>query len=408
MLAIVAHATGDVRPAQKHHSADTQPDMLRGIDSAVPQHDIGKLPSTDEQYRKLKLQTEQTRPAVEAAKRKSRTLDAQARTLRQKLIAMAARVQRFEAEKISLDAKITSLEAQNARLSAGFANDRVAVSRLLAVLERVQYDMPPPIVVRPDDALSAVHSSMLIGASLPRIYGVAAALARRIAALRQTRANLIAERALSARNATNLATARTELDKLLTLKLQEADQAAVHYGDLQERLDIIAQQASDLKALLDRIAGIRQNTGQKTGILAKTAEHFPRMMRGTLLRPVVGEMEEGGLEGVGGSSAPGITFVTSPAAQVIAPADGEVLFAGPYHKTGKVLILEMTAGYDLVMAGLDRVAVQPGNQLLAGEPLGSMPQTGYQARLYLELRQNGKGMNPTPWLSVDLKKAKKS
>jgi septal ring factor EnvC (AmiA/AmiB activator) len=30
------------------------------------------------------------------------------------------------------------------------------------------------------------------------------------------------------------------------------------------------------------------------------------------------------------------------------------------------------------------------------------------ARLYFELRQNGKDLNPAPWLGVDLRKAKKS
>ena len=65
-----------------------------------------------------------------------------------------------------------------------------------------------------------------------------------------------------------------------------------------------------------------------------------------------------------------------PGAQVIAPADGKVLFAGPYHKTGQVLILEITTGYDLVLAGLGRVTVRPNDELLAGEPVGTMPAEG--------------------------------
>ena len=100
---------------------------------------------------------------------------------------------------------------------------------------------------------------------------------------------------------------------------------------------------------------------------------------------------------------------------MIAPSDGRVLFAGPYHKSGQVLILEITTGYDLVLAGLGRVTVRPNDEVLAGEPVGNMPAESSSAangalaeRLYFELRQNGHGLDPRPWLSPDLRKAKGS
>jgi septal ring factor EnvC (AmiA/AmiB activator) len=84
---------------------------------------------------------------------------------------------------------------------------------------------------------------------------------------------------------------------------------------------------------------------------------------------------------------------------VVAPADSQVLFAGAYHKAGLVLILHSLGGYDLVLAGLERIDVRTGDELLAGEPVGKMPRGGTQSRLYFELRQNGKGASPAPWLS---------
>jgi septal ring factor EnvC (AmiA/AmiB activator) len=127
-----------------------------------------------------------------------------------------------------------------------------------------------------------------------------------------------------------------------------------------------------------------------------------------LRRPVVGHLIADSGPGAAGNISPGVTFATQPGATVVAPADGRVLFAGPYHKTGQVLILETPGGYDLVLAGLDRIAARPGDQLLAGEPLGTMPQNGDGERLYFEVRQNGKGLSPAPWLAVDLRKAKRS
>jgi murein hydrolase activator len=68
----------------------------------------------------------------------------------------------------------------------------------------------------------------------------------------------------------------------------------------------------------------------------------------------------------------------------------------------------MGGGYDLVLAGLDRIDVRPGDQLLAGEPVGAMPRSGTGAKLYFEVRDNGKGVSPAPWLEIDLRKAKRT
>ena len=68
----------------------------------------------------------------------------------------------------------------------------------------------------------------------------------------------------------------------------------------------------------------------------------------------------------------------------------------------------MSGGYDLVLAGLETVEVRPGDELLAGEPVGAMPRASAGSKLYFELRQNGKGVNPAPWMEVDLRKARKS
>jgi septal ring factor EnvC (AmiA/AmiB activator) len=116
------------------------------------------------------------------------------------------------------------------------------------------------------------------------------------------------------------------------------------------------------------------------------------LSKNSLLEPVVGTLENG---------SSGLSYTTRPAAQVIAPADGKVLYAGPYHKSGQVLILEITTGYDVVLAGLGRVTVKPNDQLLAGEPVGTMSPDPVEDRLYFELRHGGHGQSPAPWLKLN-------
>ncbi len=390
-------------------SASTTPDA--DLSGAMPAAAATGMPSTTDQYRALKKEMAKSRPAVESAKLKSDALSAQAAQLRKKLVDTATRVEALEEEKGGLDSEIAQLASREISLSADFTRDRVQVARLLAVLERLQHDMPPVLALKPDDALGAARGAMLLGASLPRIYGAAAALGTELQTMRMTRLQLIARRAEGMRNAIQLGSARIELDQLLAMKDKEADEASSQYSDLQAKYEAAATEAADLGSLLRKVAALRTERPPELGIVVVAAQNAaapPNPKRGSLLKPVIGRLVQDDGAGVGGVRAPGLTFLTAPGAQVVAPGDSEVLFAGPYHKTGQVLILESAGGYDLVLAGLDRVEARTGDQLLAGEPVGAMPRTGAGARLYFELRQNGKGVSPAPWLEIDLRKAKKT
>lgn len=387
--------------------ATAETDALR---DAVPASSAGRLPSTSEQYRALLQEIAKSRPAVEEARSRSDLLNAQAADLKRHLIATAARVQELEGENLRLGADIARLSKDDEVLTTSFRRQRAQVAALLAVLERVQHDMPPVMAIRADDALAGAHVSMLLGAGLPRLYGAAAELSRRLDLLRRTRADLVRRREDAARNTTALAGARDDLDQLLATKSRQAGQAGAQHAELASKLEAVASQAVNLETLLRKVALLRSApTTQKLIIVtASAAAANQKLQRGAFLRPVTGNMVEGDGEAAGAPRAPGVSFLAPALAQVVAPADSKVLFAGPYHKTGQVLILQMTGGYDLVLAGLDRVEVRTGDQLLAGEPVGRMPRNGAENRLYFELRENGKGVNPAPWLEVELRKATRS
>jgi len=383
-------------------------DGVTDMSRAVPLKSLLKEPSTAAQYHALSGEIVKNKPLVASAKNESETLAQQAEDLQRRLIETAARVEVLEEEKLRLDAEVSRLTSENARLAAAFARDRVSVSRLLAVLERLQHDLPPAMAVRPGDALGAARGAMLIGASLPGVYHQAAALALRLDALRRTRRMLVARRTDAARNAIRLSQARIDLDQLLATKRLEASAAAARYGDLKAKLDTIAAQAHDLQSLLQKVAQLGAVPMAQT-VVTVNAESGPSGKLGPLLQPVAGTARPGGYDGVGGATAPGLSFVTLPGARVRAPADGKVVFAGKYAKVGLVLILETPDGYHLVLAGLDHLDVRLTDNVLAGEPVGSMPKFDHEPRLYFELRQkNGRGMSPAPYLDVLLRKAKKS
>ena len=121
--------------------------------------------------------------------------------------------------------------------------------------------------------------------------------------------------------------------------------------------------------------------------------------------PVGGKITEafGELDKIGLKSK-GINIVTPSGAQVFSSFDGKVLYANNFRNFGPVLIIDHGDGFSTLMVGLERIDVKMGQNLLKGEPVGVMKklkisnnQTG--PALYLELRRNGKPVNPLAWLS---------
>lgn len=398
---VIAPVRPTPRPAQRAAAPQIPSDIPMDLSKALPARALAKLPSSADQLQALSSELKKGQPQLASAREKSAALADEAADLRNRLVATAARIAELERETIAADQAIAALTAENERLSAGFANDRVAVTRLLAVLQRLQHDMPPALAMRPDDALGAARGAMLIGASLPPVYAQAAALSRRIEGLKTSRARLEARRREAAATAASLTAARTELDGLLAQKEKEAETAGASYETLRVQMAATARQASDFQSLLAKVKALRQKGGAEPSVVFVTAqngggENGPA--RNSLLEPVVGTVVDAGEAG-----NRGISYVTRPGAQVIAPSDGKVLYAGPYHKAGQVLILEITSGYDLVLAGLGRVTVRPNDHLLAGEPVGTMAPDGPDNRLYFEMRRGGHGTSPAPWLKLKLR-----
>jgi septal ring factor EnvC (AmiA/AmiB activator) len=114
---------------------------------------------------------------------------------------------------------------------------------------------------------------------------------------------------------------------------------------------------------------------------------------------IVGRFGQTNMEA--GSATRGIVLETRPGAQVIAPYDGQVVFAGPFRGYGLLLIIEHGEGYHTLLAGMARVDCVVGQHLLVGEPVGVMgSQAEGKPHLYVELRHNGQPVNPLPWLSA--------
>ena len=362
-----------------------------------------------ERYERARIILERER-ANEAQLRETRDqLAGEAQTLQERLVANAERVQVLESAFRTTTDEITLLSLREAELSVQFEEDRAAVGHLLAVIQRLDADEPPALVVRSDDSLAAARGAMMLGAMLPPVYEQAAILGRQLRTLNDTRTSLETKNQQARGEALALNAARGELGSLLAQRRQQAAIAQTRLAEISTVTEQVARQTNDLKSLLDRIAMLRAQMGPDSGMTVVGPDGGSGgLQRGSLIRPVVGTTVSGDSAGPGrtpGTFGPqGLWFQANGEAQAVAPADSEVVFAGAYQKFGQVLILEIAGGYHLLLAGFGRIDVQIGDLVLAGEPVGVLPE-GEVAQLYLELRRNSQTMDPAPWMSAELRKA---
>ena len=100
--------------------------------------------------------------------------------------------------------------------------------------------------------------------------------------------------------------------------------------------------------------------------------------------------------------SPSLNVANAPGAVVVAPFDGKVVYAGPFHPYELVLIIRHTDGYHSLLAGLGRADSAVGQWVLAGEPVGAMPDAAEPSSggvIYFELRRDSRPVDPQPWLA---------
>jgi septal ring factor EnvC (AmiA/AmiB activator) len=118
---------------------------------------------------------------------------------------------------------------------------------------------------------------------------------------------------------------------------------------------------------------------------------------------VIGIVVKSWGEPADGGPATGLSYHAPPGARVISPCGGRVVFGEPFRSYGLLLIVDCGGGYHVVLAGFEKLNVKLGQKLVAGEPVGVMPEwepgsTARRPALYIELRHDGTPVNPAPWL----------
>lgn len=103
----------------------------------------------------------------------------------------------------------------------------------------------------------------------------------------------------------------------------------------------------------------------------------------------------------------GVNLKVKKGTEVHSIFEGSVLFAGSLEGYGNLIIVGHGHQYHSLYGHLDRIKVQPGDHVSEGQMIGSSGDTGSLVgeTLYLELRHQGKPIDPAPWLQTAKRKS---
>jgi septal ring factor EnvC (AmiA/AmiB activator) len=379
------------------------------------------------------LRAEQQRAAETEARlrREVESIGEDRRKLAEALIATAARLRGVEERISGAETRLRSLEDKERTVRKSLYARRGAIIEVLAALQRIGRRPPPAIMVAPEDALQAVHTAMLLGAVLPQMRAEAQALTTDLSELVGLRQRIAKERDDLAISFSALTLERQRMSLLIDERQRKQAEAETALEAERQRAATLARQTENLRDLiakLERDGGSvaraaeaaraddnkAQSGNEKTTLAAlkdpgrlSPAVAFAAT-RGALPLPVSGVRirDFGTPDGLGGSEK-GLWIASRPAAQVTAPCDGWVVYAGPFRSYGQLLILNAGGGYHVLLAGMERISVDLGQFVLTGEPaavMGSGPQSAAaialgssQPVLYVEFRKDGTPVDPNPW-----------
>ena len=355
------------------------------------------------QLREVERAIEAGRSRSEELDREAASIEGELQQLQRTLVESARRAQGQEETVTELESRLDSYRSEELYLLDSLNARRSAIDKTLGALQRISRVQPSAMLAGLDNVTDAVRTSVLLSAIVPELSAQAQSFRSEILALRQIRGEIIRRRARLDNAVDRLKREQITLDRLIDRKSSLQSRNLAESKGERRQIAALSASARDLTNLIDQIEQRLRNPPNRLSLRPpKTTRPFSTE-RGALSLPARGPVvTRFGERSALGLRSQGISVATRVGAQVVAPYDGRIVFAGQFRRYGQLLIIAHGEGYHTLLAGFSSIDGVVGQWLLAGEPVGKMSQQESQRKpeLYIELRQDGEPINPLPWLAA--------
>jgi len=385
---------------------------------------LDSLKQRDEELNSAREEQRKSAEAEAALKREIEQIGDDRRKLNQDLIDTAARLRGVETKITATQDRLKPLDDNERIIRKSLDGRRAMIGEVLAALQRIGRRPPPALIATPEDALQSVRTAMVLGAVLPEMRHEVESLANNLSELIAVRKKIDAERDQLKTELASLDGERARMTALVEERQKQLgdrekalDAERARAGNLAHQVDNLKDLIAKLEQGLDPAAREAREAARSDSRPALSAFRDPgrlapavafASLRGQVPIPVNGvKLKEFGAPDGSGGAEKGLSIATRAGAQVTAPADGWVVYAGPFRSYGQLLILNVGGGYHVLLAGMDRISVDLGQFVLTGEPVAVMGNGSHiaailatgssQPVLYVEFRKDGVPVDPGPW-----------
>ena len=390
--------------------------------------------------------------------------------INQRLQETARLIQQTEARMTSIEGRLGELEAQEQLVRGTLVQRQGSIAKLLTAMQRMGRNPPPVIITRREDALKMVRSAMLLARAFPELRTQADQLTAQLNQLLAVMTEIRSEGEKLRNETSRLNEARTRLATLMESKRHTLSERQRELEDVRKAANDITRSVQDLSELIAKLdQAVSERTGlgayekemqaqaaaappqppfsaapappaaggPDPGANTKVAVALPRpppgpsielapkgplasnpgrmkpaipfqLAKAQLPMPAQGRRVIGfGDRLQSGNRSQGLVVETRHGAQVTAPCDGWVVYAGAFRSYGQLLIINAGNGYHVLLAGLSQISPQVGQFVLTAEPVGTMveklPGKGQDSApvLLVEFRKDGRPIDPEPWWHSD-------
>ena len=404
--------------AATHKSASTHVDTARSKLMNIRKREDELKQRQDQIHQRLT----EARKAAETAQQKAKADAAQAASLTSASVDAAQQLEDTQNKLDSLRDDIDDLRDRQAEIRQDLALDAAAIAPMITVARRLDMHPTESLIASPSSSEDSITALLVI-------RGLARTLEHDAEGLKARRAELdVVDQDLGNRlkEARQLESEQADQKIELSRKMKAARDAWQHSKALVRTRDqqslqtqakaeavdkevslLMAEEAAALTALQKEAekAALRK---QQALLAARKAhqkhDHDSSPSGSTIASSTGSKKGAGGL--VAGTiitawgsptetgPATGMTFSTPSGALVRAPCSGHIDFAGPFRSFGHMLILNCGGNDRFVLAGLEHLEVEDGQNIHKGEGVGAMPSSGKPGTLLVQLRHGTRAINP--------------
>lgn len=360
---------------------------------------------------------------------KANKLKEELKNVNQKMIAAAKKIQNGEDELRKKQDELAILQKHLSESEEKFNSENDMLVETLAALQNLALRPSEAVLVQPLSPVEVMRSSILLRGSVHALESRASSIRKSIEDISNQKKQIALRLQDLEKDNKKLAQQQDDMKKLSQQKSTMYSQISSKSEEAKKKADMLASQAHNLRDLLEKLEKQKEinrrqmaekkrlareqaadklrkeNHGLEASYMAENntaAQETPvtgfSKAKGRLSRPARGPLVTAfHTELSKGVVSNGIDIKTAAKAQVIAPFDGTVIYAGPFKNFANLVIIDHGEGYTSLLSGLGETDTEVGQMLLAGEPVGTMP-TDENSKLHMEIRKNNHPVDPNEWI----------